>query len=385
MADVLRQVREMLGPDALIVSQRTVRREGRLFGRLARPVVEVTAAVDHAPDARPDGGPPAGDRVAPDDSWKGLHLARALVAPMEAELSSLRRSIDRLATETQVRTSGLVADEIDELRRVVRALRAGTPPPATTGGPLGSALHCAGLDAAHAEHLAREATRLAPGDGGLPEALVHALAERLDDRMRPPRPHERTALLCVGPPGAGKTTTLVKLAARSAGAARPPALVTTDVHRAGGDACLRACARELDVPFEAAASAEGLAHSVRRFERRSVLVDTTGRSRRDRDALPELRRLRDALGDRARVCLVLPATHKEIDLRAELGRYGELAPDELVLTKLDESAELGSLCNVLLDADTPPLTWIATGQRVPQDLHVADPGDLARRVLGAGA
>ncbi len=384
MADVLRQVREELGPDALVVSQRTVRRERGIFGRLARPVVEVTAAAERS--LQHEEALQRGSRVAPDESWKDLRLARALVGPMEAELQSLRGAIERLSHQTRAPSAGLLADEIQELRRIALSLRPGTANAAEDAGDAARTLCSAGLDAVHADAVAAAAARRAGGEGAQQaDALVDALAMRLDDKLRPPRSEDAPALLCVGPPGAGKTTTLAKLAARSSVEDRHPVVLTTDVHRVGADASLRACARELDVPFEAAVSPESLARSVGRFSRQPVLVDTSGRSRRDLDALPDLLRLRDALGKRARVCLVLPATHKEIDLRADLKRYRELEPDEMVFTKLDESCDFGNVGNVLLDEACPPLTWIATGQRVPQDLHVADPSDLARRILGVGA
>ena len=371
MADVLRQVRDELGPDALVVSRRTVRRDRGLFGRLGRPVVEVTAAVDES--ARRVAERPA-ERVAADDSWKDLRLARALVGPMEAEIQSLRAAVERLSHEARSAGTGLLSAEIDELRTIARSLRP------SSGGSADDAvagrLQSTGLDAAHAAALVAAAE---DGEGG---AFADALAERLDDKLRPPRAWDASALLCVGPPGGGKTTTLAKLAARGRIEEHRPALLTTDVHRVGADASLRACARELELPFETAVSPQALAGIAARFDDQPLLVDTSGRSRGDADALPDLARLRDALGSRARVCLVLPATQKDADLRADLGRYRDLEPDAMVLTKLDDSCELGSLGNVLLEEDCPPLCWIGTGQRVPQDLHVADPNDLARRILG---
>ena len=385
MADVLRQVREELGPDALVISQRTVRRGGGLFGRLAGPIVEVTAAAEREPlhgDERDVTG-----RARPDDSWKDLRLARALVGPMESELRSLRGAVDRLGHQAHGGATGLLAEEIEELRRLVGTLRreAGerrSPPPDDAT----NALRSAGLDAGHSRALAASACA-ASGSEKTPDlsALVDALASRLDGRLEPPRPDDASALLYVGPPGCGKTTTLAKLAARAEGGDERPALLSTDVHRMGAEAPLRACAKVLDVPYAAAVSPEGLAESVRRFGRRPVFVNTSGRSRKDADAVPDLLRLRDALGARARVCVVLPATHKEVDLRSDLERYRALEPDEMVITKLDESRDLGSIGNLLLDEGCPPLTWIANGQRVPQDLHLAEPTDLARQILGVAA
>jgi len=342
MREVLREVRETLGPDALVVSTRTVRRHRSLFGRLGGSVIEVTAAVDRAP-----GVESVAEQHQPEASWNDLRMTRALVSPLEAEIRALRSAVERLSARSEPAVD--LTRDLQALREVARERKAGCGPRPARGEP------------------------------------VDALAARLDAALRPPRPDENAAILYVGPPGAGKTTTLAKVAARTESFRDDLAVVTTDCHRLGADASLRAFAKQLGVPFEAAVSPGQLAQAVAKRGRRPMLIDTAGRSRRDTTALTELRMLRDALGARARVCLVLPANGREIDLRADVARYRELEPDALVLTKVDESVGLDDAASLLLGGDCPPLHWIATGQRVPEDLFVADPRDLAERILGAAA
>lgn len=132
-------------------------------------------------------------------------------------------------------------------------------------------------------------------------------------------------------------------------------------------------------------SAPDLSASLGRLGRRPVMVDTAGHSRAESDAVADLLQLREALGSRARVHLVLSATTKEADLRAEIDRYRPLAPEAVVVTKTDESGDLANVVNVLLDESSLPLAWIGIGQRVPEDLEVPDPERLAERVMGAAA
>jgi flagellar biosynthesis protein FlhF len=185
--------------------------------------------------------------------------------------------------------------------------------------------------------------------------------------------------MLVGPAGAGKTTTLAKVAARHA--PEQLALISTDGHRVGAEAPLRHFAQGLEIPFEVALSPEGLAASVNRFRSRHLLVDTAGRSRSDAEAAGELGRLRDALGERARIQVVVSATTKESDLRAQIAHFRPLQPEALVVTKTDESTDLTNVLNLLLDEETPPLAWLGNGQRVPEDLLVPDPLKLAQRAL----
>ncbi len=96
----------------------------------------------------------------------------------------------------------------------------------------------------------------------------------------------------------------------------------------------------------------------------------------------ELARFGAACGDRARVHLVLDATKKEEDLRAELLRFTPLKPETLILSHADETESLTSVANLLLDEGTPPLSWLGVGRRVPDDLVVPEPHVLARQMLG---
>lgn len=376
MAEALREVRECFGPDAIVLSTRNVRGDRGLFGRFGRPIVEVTAAVDRDVVR----GDPAEPRVGADHSWRGLQLTRALIEPLEHEMRALRGAVRRLEVERGGPPS--IAAEIAELRRVAaelgRAPRRGAAEPGSV-----RLLTEAGLAPRHARALAADLAGAAPGEGDDLATLITALALRLDARLAPPREDDDPVLMLVGPTGVGKTSTLAKVAARSP--AGPPALVTTDVHRFGGETALRRFARELDVPFEVAVSAPDLSASLGRLGRRPVMVDTAGHSRAESDAVADLLQLREALGSRARVHLVLSATTKEADLRAEIDRYRPLAPEAVVVTKTDESGDLANVVNVLLDESSLPLAWIGIGQRVPEDLEVPDPERLAERVMGAAA
>ena len=384
LAEALRKVREAFGPDALVLSTRTVQRSGGWLGRFGRPRVEVTAAIDR--DARRGVAPGAERRVSPDASWKELQLTRALVEPLEAEVRALRETVERFEP---ARGPGF-GEEIAELRTLVRALGprqdAARPGAARSGRrprpPAVARLLAAGVAPDHAQALGAEAFLRAAEGEGTGDALVETVAAHFEARLAPAREDDPPLALYVGPTGAGKTTTLAKVAAREPRGTEGPTLLTTDAHRLGADVALRGFARSLELPFEVAVSDRDVADAVRRAGRRRVLVDTAGRSPADGAALGELRRLRASLGRRTRVHLVVSATTSPRDLKRTLDWYRPLAPDALVVSKLDESGDLGGLANLLLDGDGPPLAWIANGQRVPDDLFVPDPRALAAEVLG---
>lgn len=376
MAEALRKVREAFGPDALVLSTRSVERSERWLGRFGRRRVEVTAAVDR--DVRRGGAPDSERRVAPDASWKELQLTRALVEPLECEVRALREAVEQLEP---ARSPGF-AEEIAELRTLVGALGRRRGGPERACPPAVARLLAAGVAPEHARALGAEAFLRAAEGQGTDDALLETVTAHFEARLAPMREDDPPVALYVGPTGAGKTTTLAKVAAREARGAAGPALLTTDAHRLGADVALRGFARALELPFEVAVADRDVADAIRRAGRRRVLVDTAGRSPADGAALAELRCLRESLGRGAKVHLVVSATTNERELKRTLDWYRPLAPDALVVSKLDESGDLGGLANLLLDGDGPPLAWLANGQRVPDDLFVPDPRVLAAEILG---
>lgn len=184
----------------------------------------------------------------------------------------------------------------------------------------------------------------------------------------------------VGPTGAGKTTTIAKLAARYAAehGARNVALVTTDTTRIGGREQLHSYGRQLGVAVHEADSDAVLIQLLQRLQDyKLVLVDTAGLGQRDRALAAQLNWLRAAR--EVRTLLVLPANSHYADLDEVVRRFSAARPQGVVLTKLDETGRLGSALSVVVDHQLP-LTWVTDGQRVPEDLHVANAPSLVLRL-----
>ncbi|GAB3505150.1 flagellar biosynthesis protein FlhF [Pseudoxanthomonas daejeonensis] len=184
----------------------------------------------------------------------------------------------------------------------------------------------------------------------------------------------------VGPTGAGKTTTIAKLAARFAAehGARNIALVTTDTARIGGREQLYSYGRQLGIAVHEADSDAALIALLQRLQDyRLVLVDTAGLGQRDRALASQLNWLRAAR--EVRTLLVLPANSHYADLDEVVRRFGPAKPQGVVLTKLDETGRLGSALSVVVDHQLP-LTWITDGQCVPDDLHRANAASIVLRL-----
>lgn len=184
----------------------------------------------------------------------------------------------------------------------------------------------------------------------------------------------------VGPTGAGKTTTIAKLASRfaEAHAARDVALVTTDTQRIGAREQLYGFGRQLGIAVHEANSGTDLNQLLLKLaDYKLVLIDTAGLGQRDRALTAQLQWLRAA--GQIRTLLVLPANTGFQDMDEVVRRFSAANPQGVVLTKLDETGRFGSALSVAVDHRLP-ITWVTDGQDVPEDLHRASAANLVLRL-----
>ncbi|MDP9007377.1 MAG: flagellar biosynthesis protein FlhF [Pseudomonadota bacterium] len=176
----------------------------------------------------------------------------------------------------------------------------------------------------------------------------------------------------VGPTGAGKTTTIAKLAARwcMQHGSQDLALVSTDGYRIGAREQLNTYARILGAPMHAANSGRELGAVLQRLKsKKLILIDTAGMGPRDVRLAEQLAALKLGAA-RARVLLALPAQGEGHALEEIVHAFAGVTPAACVLTKVDEAASLGAAISVALRHKLK-IAYVCDGQRVPEDLHAA--------------
>jgi flagellar biosynthesis protein FlhF len=228
--------------------------------------------------------------------------------------------------------------------------------------PVGEQLQALGFSTARARQLGSQALNLRG-------ALAAYLGKGLQVAADPVSAAGIYAL--VGPTGAGKTTTIAKLAARLVlrhGTAAV-ALITTDTYRIGGVEQLKIYGRILGVPVAVARDGEELQQHLRDFaDRRYVLIDSIGLSPRDARMAEQMQWLQ-ALGDSVTRLLVVGAGLAPSAYAELWSLYRRLPVAAAILTKLDESPSFGAALQWLVEGSVP-LWFYTDGQRVPEDLHV---------------
>ncbi len=193
-------------------------------------------------------------------------------------------------------------------------------------------------------------------------------------------PGQLKAVALIGPTGVGKTTTIAKLAAHFALVEKKKvALLTMDTYRIAAVEQLKIYSQILDIPVGVAYSQAELAPVIAQFvDFDLLLIDTAGRSQKNIMQVGELKSLLEAVG--CETHLVLSSQTKEQDMLESIQRFAAARVDRLIFSKLDETDSYGTLLNVAYRTGLP-LSYLTTGQKVPEDLELADGGKLAGLLL----
>ena len=221
-------------------------------------------------------------------------------------------------------------------------------------------------------------------DGRAAKALLAAMIQseiRCSEPIKPIRGKRRVVAL-VGPTGVGKTTTLAKLAAgfRLRDGVKM-GLVTADTYRIAAVEQLRTFAEIIELPMKVVTSPREMRRALDELSGLDlVLIDTAGRNPHDELKMRDLKSLL-AEADADEVHLVLSLTASLRSLQAAGKKFAVAGTTSMILTKFDEAAGMGTLLSVARRVRLP-ISYMTTGQDVPNDIEPANAGRIARTILG---
>lgn len=194
----------------------------------------------------------------------------------------------------------------------------------------------------------------------------------------------------VGPTGVGKTTTIAKLASNfKLNKKSKVAMITSDTFRIAAVEQLRTYANILDIPLSVVYTIDELNTAIKSFKEYDLIfVDTAGRSHKNSEQCEEIFHfINDVDVDEENiekeVFLVLSAATKYKDLVKIAEVYKDLESYNLIFTKLDETTCLGNILNIKLNTNSS-LSYITSGQVVPDDISMVDAQKIAKHILGGG-
>ncbi len=410
----LEQVRRELGPEALILETREILPQKWQFWRRQARQVCVTAALDaqaptrflwrnplpgidatyevehgsHLPgDVKPGRNPQPGGPAHPAVRTPGSPITSRLGSPAAMPTHAApHQSPPVTPATTGVDRQAQLERQVAELQNRLAALSAGRPPapPAITTADLRSRLQALDLDDELIAALEEAVHSQLPSGVGFERALP-CLRAALQNTLScaPPigvRRGERTVVALVGPSGAGKTTTLAKLAANLQAAGRQVAVISlASIEGPRGPSAIELSGVH-DLPHHTVQTSVELDRALRKCATAEVvLLDTAGRNPRHP---PHGKALRDQL-DAAQpheIHLVLSPTSPARSLRAVAQPFLDLGANRLLLTKLDELPGLGWIPSLAREMALP-LSYLSMGSQIPDDLEHANARRLARLVL----
>jgi flagellar biosynthesis protein FlhF len=368
----LAQVKSRLGGDAVILHTRSFTQK-RWLGLSRSPMVEITAG-KRIPSYRPrlQAAPAAPKKVAPVELglMNTAVASNALVMGLTRDVGELRGLVNDLVRETRAgknpsvhpdlleHYTNLIKNQVadDLASKIIEDLRSG--------------VRADGLKNPRfvREKLAERIERMLPVSGPI----------------APLKKDSAHVVALIGPTGVGKTTTIAKIAANMRlRENKRVGLVTIDTYRIAAVDQLNKYAEILGAPLKTATSPKELAEAVEEMRHLDcVLIDTAGRSPHDALKLSELKSFLQAANP-DEVHLVLSSTASQECIERAIEQFGMARFDKIIFTKLDEAVHMGVVFNVIHKVNKA-LSYVTTGQDVPDDIEVGHGRRLAKLILGEG-
>lgn len=345
--EAIRLARQELGPDAMLVNSKRTGAEAKHLG-----LYEVVVCADTTDTLPPEGAFQAG---------RELPASPPPVDRLSQDVSELKLRMEKLAltlARNQQSSAGVAFDP--ELSRIFTSL---------TDAELDT-------DLAYdiVENLAQPLS---------PCAVRSELSKRVlvNSELGSGGQQSRVAAL-VGPPGAGKTSALIKLALQIGVAARRSIhILTADTYRIAAADELRSYAAILGVGCQALETAAELEQALDQNRNKDlVLIDSPGLCRTEMDAADQLAGLIAKRPD-IDTHLVLSASMRAVDMRRVAEQYAALRPRKLIFTRLDETNTFGPILSLSVRMGIP-VSFFSRGQRIPEDLEPATAEGILDLILG---
>ena len=345
MPDAMTRIRDDLGERAIILDSKPIK-QGGVWGLFGKRRIEVIAAVDQHPEK---------NHNVEHDTHDGLKQEIASMKQMMESMVYAQGSRDLppsfLAIETELKRQQVASDVIDSIFREVQS---------------------------HIDDIHRVDEKVV--QTWVAEAIKRRFARKVS--VTSPDSTKQEMIYFIGPTGVGKTTTIAKIAANYVlDKGCTVGLIAADTYRIAAVKQLQTYASILNIPLEVVHDPSDMKVAKKELSTCDIiLVDTAGRNYRQKMNVSELfTYVRKS--DQATIHLVLSLTMRDEDVKAVLENVSEMPVSHLLLTKADETTSYGLALNLV--SKTPyQLSFVTTGQNVPDDIVEADAGILTQWVMG---
>ncbi|MDW8799647.1 flagellar biosynthesis protein FlhF [Clostridium sp. A1-XYC3] len=384
MNEAMTRIRYELGKDAVIVSQRKIKKGGFL-GIFSKKMLEVTAAVDNSKDDTSEDMQESIEAIKRlmtnklDGELKVNNNFNEIESKYKSRLQIGEKKEEQVKEYKPVEdgNSEAVMKEMQEMRTML-----GEMINMSAAGSLSKSKMELTLEGCDLDHkvIKKIMTKMRSiEDDRTEEEKVKDIIENMIEIS--PNKLDNVVVL-VGPTGVGKTTTIAKLAGRFALIEKKKVgLITIDTYRIGAVEQLRTYADIMNIPFRVVFTMKDMETAVEAMDDCDViLIDTTGRSSKNTMQISELRAFIDKVNTN-NINLVISSTTKNKDIEVIVNGYKALNYNGVIITKLDETSTYGSILNILECAEKP-ISFVTTGQNVPDDIKIMSSKEITKLILG---
>lgn len=389
MNEAMTRIRYELGKDAVIISQRKVRKPG-IKGIFSSKLIEVTAAVEN-------------EVTTDEDNVKSSIEAIKKVVKRESSIKDSAPKVEKQDHKKQYvggrygdegsygehntyfrgsdNSIGLI-NEMKEMKIMLSELTNVNKPEYSEKSDIEKILEDNDVDSENIENILEKISSTEIDTGEIETNDYHKLKVVLKEMIHVTKPELQGRIVLVGPTGVGKTTTLAKLAGKLALTQKKKVgLITIDTYRIGAVEQLKTYADIMNIPFKVVYNMIDMDNAIEDMKDCEViLIDTTGRNSKNHMQMSELRTFVER-ADTKNINLVLSATTKNKDIKYIVEGYRILNYNSIIVTKLDETSTYGSIINILQTAKKP-LSFVATGQNVPDDIKELSVDKIVSLILG---
>lgn len=395
--DALRKVREALGPDAVILSNRPVDGVVEILALASDDVASMASPAHESDMAQPRphlSMPPPAPAQPYQQAAPESYANRRAPAPEAFDMSLMTSQMTSMMQQAISHAKDTASAEMSGMMSEIRAMRglmetqlaeiawsAGAQREPQKPAVLREML-AAGFSASLSRYLIE---KLPTGKDAADSMrwIKTVLSRNLTTISNEDEILEKGGVFAlVGPTGVGKTTSTAKLAARCVMRHGPEklALITTDAYRIGGHEQLRIYGKILGVMVHSVKDEADLRIALKELRNKhTVLIDTVGVSQRDQNVAEQVAMLSGTGADVKRL-LCLNSTSTNETLNEVVRAYQGSGLAGCIMTKLDEAASIGNVLDVVIRQKLK-LFYISNGQRVPEDLHLADRAMLIDRAF----
>jgi flagellar biosynthesis protein FlhF len=386
MNEAMTRIRYELGVDAVIISQRKVRKPG-LTGFFSGKLIEVTAAVDNSKKAEKEApikkteieeGLDQLKKIIKSQPTKNNNLSKESEKDVVQETSKIEVPRIEAPTIENSKVEERLLKEFAEMKNLISEMSANSTKTTTTRKTkLQTTLEAADIND-------KNVKKILTGIKNNKEEIDEntKLRNTLKKYVAVSKAKMEGIVVLVGPTGVGKTTTIAKLAGKlSLVDKKKVGLITVDTYRIGAVEQLRTYADIMNLPFKVVITLKEMENALSSMKDCDViLVDTTGRSSKNSMQLSELRAFVEKTNSK-NINLVISSTTKEKDIECITEAFSILNYNSIIITKLDETSTYGSVINIL-DSGKKPLNYVTTGQNVPDDIKRLSADDICKLILG---